>query len=146
MNHLKSLVPALVLSLAAGAATATPGPDLSQLAPWPNTDGNYLQLLQDQAEDWYIAAAVVRGSKVSTSLAKVDRPADPASLLQQHLPLASIHVRGIDCESLEYKHLVVAQQPELESYWMAFPRGITTPKPSCQIMNTPEKWQFVEGE
>lgn len=144
MTYLKSLVLTLNLSFATGAAMATPGPDLSQLAPWPKIDGNYLQLLQDHAGDWFMAAAVVRGSKVSTSIAKVDRPSDPASLLQQHIPLASIHVRGIDCESLEYKHLVV-YQPGLESYWMAIPRGITTPKKSCQIRNTPEKWQFIQG-
>ncbi|MCY1527792.1 hypothetical protein D9M68_628740 [compost metagenome] len=141
MSISKHLVLSLSVTLTAGIAAANP--ETSQLAPWPAIDGNYLQLHQDAHGTWFITAAVVKGGKVATSLAKVERPSNPASLLQQHMPLASIHVRGIECESLEYKHLVVDRNERRENYWMAIPRGITTPKPTCQIKNTPERWQFV---
>lgn len=38
----------------------------------------------------------------------VEVPADPSSLLIHHVPLASIHLRSTDCESLEYKYLTFA--------------------------------------
>ncbi|MFJ2689421.1 hypothetical protein [Pseudomonas sp. NPDC087336] len=143
MIYLKHLLFTFSLMLAASAGSASPVPDVGRLAPWPTVDGNYLQLLQNAASDWFLVSAVVKEGKINTAIGRVDVPADPSSLPMQLVPLASIFVRGTDCESLEYKHLVAGTGPYMESYWMATPRGIDSPKPACQIKNPPEKWQFV---
>lgn len=139
MNPLK---PASILLC---AILASCSPSYDQLAPWPEQDGNYLQLHQSPSGEWFLTGAVVKSGKAATALFKVEIPADPSSLLTQHVPLASIHVRGVDCESLVFKHLIVDRHSSIESYWMAIPRGRTVVKPSCQIKNPPEKWRFVDG-
>lgn len=98
-------------------------PSYDQLAPWPEQDGNYLQLHQSPSGEWFLTGAVVKSGKAATALFKVEIPADPSSLLTQHVPLASIHVRGVDCESLVFQHLIVDRHFSVESYWMAIPRG-----------------------
>jgi hypothetical protein len=127
------------------AALASCSPSYDQLAPWPEQDGNYLQLHQSPSGEWLLTGAVVKSGKTATALFKVEIPADPSSLLTQRVPFASIHVRGVDCESLVFKHLIVDQYSNIESYWMAIPRGTTAVNPSCQIKNPPEKWRFVDG-
>ncbi|MGG2621964.1 hypothetical protein [Pseudomonas aeruginosa] len=139
---MKLLKPAVIF-LCATLASCSPSYD--ELAPWPGQDGNYLQLHQSPSGEWLLTGAIVRSGKTTaTALFKVEIPADPSSLLTQHVPLASIHVRGVDCESLVFKHLVVERGPNIDSYWMAIPRGRTVVKPSCQIKNPPEKWLFVD--
>lgn len=146
MKLLKSALTALYVSVV-GCSPADDQPSqLALQAPWPERDGNYLRLHQSTNGQWFLSGAVVRSGKTATALYKVERPADPSSLLSQHIPLASIHVRGVDCESLAFKHLFLDQHTYVEAYWMAVPRGITRAKPSCQIKNPPEKWQFVEGD
>jgi len=143
MIYLKHLLFTLSLMLATSVSSASPAPDVGRLAPWPTMDGNYLQLLQNAASDWFLVSAVVKGDRIYTAIGRVEVPADPSLLPMLLVPLASIHVRGTECESLEYKHLVTGTGPYMESYWMAIPRGIDIPKPACQIKNPPEKWQFV---
>ncbi|MNF34698.1 hypothetical protein D3C85_1096590 [compost metagenome] len=143
MTYLKNLLFTLSLMLATSVSSASTVPDVGRLAPWPTVDGNYLQLFQNAASDWFLVSAVVKGDRIYMATGRVEVPTDPSSLLMQLVPLASIHVRGTDCESLEYKHLVTGTGPYMESYWMAIPRGIDMPKPACQIKNSPEKWQFV---
>lgn len=87
-------------------------------------DGNYLQLLQNVASDWFLVSAVVKGDRIYTVFGRVEAPVAPSMLLMQLVPLASIRVRGADCESLEYKHLDTGSGSNLEWYWMAIPRDI----------------------
>lgn len=143
MTYLKNLLFTLSLMLATSVSSASPVPDVGRLAPWPTVDGNYLQLFQNADSDWFLVSAVVKGGRIYTTIGRVEVPADPSSLPMQLVPLASILVRGTDCESLEYKHLVIDTGTSMESYWMAIPRGIDMPKPACQIKNPPEKWQFT---
>lgn len=137
---MKLLKPAFILTCVALSGCS---PSYDELAPWPWQDGNYLQLQKTPSGAWLLTGAVVRSGKAATALYTVETPSDPASLLTQNVPLASIHVRGVDCESLTFKHLVIDRHTHIDSYWMAVPRGRTTVKPSCQIKNPPEKWQFV---
>lgn len=126
---------------------ASCSPSGEELAPWPSHEGNYLQLHQSPAGEWLLTGAVVRSDKpTATATYTVENPADPASLITQNVPLASIHVRSEDCDSLVFQHLVVDRGSRFDSYWMAVPRGRTVVQPSCQIRNPPEQWQFVDRD
>ncbi|WP_134163438.1 hypothetical protein [Pseudomonas citronellolis] len=145
MCSLKVAILSLSMLLAAGnifPASAAIS-DLSKLHPWPKSDGNYLQLLQGEAGQWYLVSAVVRRGHIAIATGKVVTPKDPSAMVVQHVPFASIFVDGIECESLQYKHLPLNEGGEYRQYWMAVPRGFDQAKPSCQIKNPPDKWEFV---
>jgi hypothetical protein len=139
---IKKLWILVLASLTSNVACAS-SIDLPGLLPWPHEDGNYLQQTQREEGKWYLAAAMVEHGKIKTMVGLIEQPVNPSAFSHLHIPGATMHVRGIECDSMRY--MFVPSSSDLQGgYWMGTSKETKPIEKNCQIKNPPEKWHFIE--
>jgi hypothetical protein len=103
----------LLLMALSGTAHASPVSRADLLKPWPEENGNYLQMYKGDNRQWYMVSHSVKNAKVAEAVAQIVQPKDPSSFLVRSVPGATIFVRGLECESLSYHLVIDSETPQV---------------------------------